>query len=88
MTEQHLENLMRGVGRESVARGLPVDFSGRVLSALRPQVAALWTPRFLVGLAMAVIGVATVAALWAGAQVEPEPPALTLYQGGGVTWWD
>ena len=88
MTEKHLESLMRGARRERVSPGLPVDFSGRVLSALGPQMAVLWTPRFLVGLTVAMLVVATVAALWAGGQVEPEPPALTLYQGGGVTWWD
>lgn len=79
---------MRGARRERVAPGLPVDFSGRVLSALGPQMAAVWTPRFLAGLAVAVLLAAVVTAAWVGGQVEPEPPALTLYQGGGVTWWD
>jgi hypothetical protein len=88
MTEQQLEDLMRGARCGKAVRDLPVDFSSRVLAGLGPQMAVLWSPRFLMGLTLAVIAVAAVSALWAGNQVEPEPPVLTLYQGSGLGWWE
>ncbi len=88
MNEQQLNDLMRGARHGVAAPGLPVDFSGRVLDRLGPQMWALWTPRILAGLALAVIAVAALTAVWTGNLVEPEPPVLTLYQGGGPSWWE
>lgn len=82
-----MEELMRGIRLGEPRNGLPVDFSSRVVAALGPQRPATWTPGFLAVITAGVLGAAVAASYWAGALVEPEPPALTLYQGGGVAWW-
>ncbi len=88
MEAHELDRLLKGARRAAPDAPLPGDFSWQVLKALPPRTLALWTGGMLAILAMVLALSAVGTALWVtdSHATTEEPPALTLYQGSGLSW--
>jgi len=87
MTGSELKTLMTGVRRLRRAEALPLGFTDRVMESLGTQqrVALAWGA--LMGVTVAVFIAALVGTTTVWWRVEPQPPALTLFQGDDIVWW-
>jgi hypothetical protein len=88
MTGSELKTLMAGVRRLGREEALPLGFTDRVMESLGTQHRAALAWGALLGVTVAVLLAALVGTTTVWWQVEPQPPALTLFQGNDVAWWE
>lgn len=88
MTGPELKSLLSGAGRLSREIRPPIGFADWVMESLGPQQRVVLAGGALVVMTLAVFVAALLGTTSVWMQVEPKPPALTLFQGNDAIWWE
>lgn len=88
MTAPELKSLLSGAGRLNRDVRPLIGFTDRVMESLGPQQRMALAGGALVLMTVAVFIAALLGTTSVWMQVEPQPPALTLFQGNDTIWWE